>query len=96
MNQVKRSQTKGIVNSLSTLLGDRKSAAEDSSWTWQYREVVWSGLQLSGDAPHRLGTPHRAQIDTVEAITKYNYITYRQQTYLYLGLTYTENTGQST
>ena len=33
--------------------------------------LVWSGLQFSGDAPHRLGAPHlEAQMRTVEAITK--------------------------
>ena len=54
--------------------------------------LVWSGLQLSGGAPHRLGTPHRAQ--THGGSNNKNYIIHRRQTYLYLGLPYTENTGQ--
>ena len=32
--------------------------------------VVWSGLQLNGDSPHRLGTPHSKPKLAVETITK--------------------------
>ena len=56
--------------------------------------MVWSGLQLSVEATHRFGTPHKEpKTCTVEARIK-NYIIHRQQTDLYLGLPYTEDIGQ--
>ena len=33
----------------------------------EVEKVVWSGLQLSGDAPHGLGTPHSEPKRVVEA-----------------------------
>ena len=57
-------------------------------------QMLWSGLQHSGDAPHRLGTPHARPNAQWKQNSKY-YIIHKQQTYLYLGLPYTENTEQS-
>ena len=51
---------------------------------------------MVGNTPHRLGTPNtQPNMRTVEAMKIY-YIIHRQQTYLYLGLPYTEDIGQST
>ena len=57
--------------------------------------LMRSGLQLSGDAPHRLGTPQHGNPNAQWKQTRILHNT-RKQTDLYSSLPYTESTGQST
>ena len=54
---------------------------------------VMEQTQLNGDVPHKLGNATWGPNAQWKQNIKY-YIIHKQQTYLYLGLPYTKNTGQ--
>ena len=95
-----RSSILSQIDGSTILITDRVECPTNNQWEisahFKYGPLVWSELQHSGDEPHRLGTPHR-EPKRAQWKQELKYcIIHRQQTYLYLGLPYTENTKQST